>query len=323
MRYTVKTLLCLCLLYAAITSCVIAALDVHEQSLKAMITEAKNATAGYIAPGDQKCAMMEVVIKNILAAVSGDRSYLDKANELASELDFEVIKLRDGSKSYIVLRETISQLNKGKNELHGGGVYVFRLAGHQKAQFDRKKPVTIVQAPHIRYESGTQYVARSIFEDTDAFALFMNTAHRYVQKSEDRHVSDLAHNRNTYFHTITKAVCKYFRSALVVQFHGYDTGKYKDVDREISVILSDGSKRLSKGPIFQRIIQRFIGFLGEDAVGIYGANVFRLGGTTNTQGRYIRKYSDDVFIHVEMTGKLRQDFRNREYIRKQFIQAFQ
>jgi hypothetical protein len=300
-----------------------AALDVFDIPLEAVIRETKRATAGYVAPGEKDLTKMEDITRIILDAVPEDISYLDSANRLAPELGFEVIGIRNGSKTYVVLRESIPQSASEENILNGAGVYVFRLPWRPEAQSGGRKPVTIVQAPHTRYEAGTQYIACSVFENTDAFALFVNTAHRYAQKREERYVSDLAHNRNTYFHTITKAVCRRFKPALVIQFHGFDASKYRDIDRSVSMILSDGSERLKKGAIFCRIAQRFVDLLGEDAVAIFGVDVFQLGGTTNAQGRYIRRYSNDAFVHVEMTRELRQDFANRKNLRKRFIRVFQ
>ena len=124
------------------------------------------------------------------------------------------------------------------------------------------------------------------------------------------------------FQIITKTVCDYFASALVIQFHGYSTDKHKNIDEKISIIFSDGAEDSYKKPILRRIKQRFVKFLGKEAVGIYKENVDELGGTRNVQARYINRHSDDTFIHVEMSEKLRQDFLRDKHIRTQFIKVF-
>lgn len=321
MKFAAKILLCLLLVLAI--AYFVAASDTYETSLKTIISETKGLTEDYVAPTSQERAKMTFVIRSLLDAISDDLSRLNRTNELARELGFEVIRLEHNSKSYIVLREAVSQSKdskraKGRENQRGGGIYIFRQLKERK----REHPVTIIHAPHSRYERGSGYISRLIFENTGAFALFVNTAHRYSKKSGDKYESDVAHSENTYFHTITKAVCDHVASALVIQVHGYNSKKYGDKGKRIGVVLSDGKRRFHKDPIFRQIAQRFTSFLGEDAVGVFGVNFHQLGATTNVQARYINRYSDDTFIHVEISEKLRQDFISHRHVRTRFIEVF-
>lgn len=328
MRFGVK-ILYFCLLFvvsSVIGTNSLVALEVYEMSLKSVIEEAKDSTQEFVEPDDKKLIKMANISKKLIIAISDDElSGIDNINQLAYELGFEIIRLmKDSSKSFIVLREK-------KEHLNGGGIYIFRPISLREprnqrmnthnASRDTINEITIIQAPHSRYDLNTGYISRSVFENTDIFALFMNTAHRY-EEDEYEDKSDLAHNENTYFQIITQTVCNYFPSALIVQFHGYSSAKHKHIEQKISIILSEGTGRFYRKPAFQKITKRLVDILGKESVGIFGVNVYELGGTTNVQAQYINRYSDDTFIHIEMSEELREDFLQDKHIRTNFIKVF-
>jgi hypothetical protein len=298
-----------------IISCTsVALLCQYEDSPKGVISEAKRATKGFVLPDDRELAKIAEVTKNLILGMSEDPTLIDKAHQLASDLGFEIKTINHSSGSYIVLRE---EIEKGKHG-SGDGIYIFRNLKQIKG-----KRVVIIQSPHSIYETSTSYISRSVFEKTDAFALFVNTIHRYSTEKNGKYESDVAHNQKSYFYSITKVLCDHFESALVIQFHGYDSSKHPDVDGNISVILSDGKDHHRKSTDFRRIVQRFMGLLGEDKVGIFGVNCHELGGTYNVQGDYINSRSDDTFIHVELSEKLRREFTRNKHLRTGFISIFQ
>ncbi len=297
------------------------------------------------APGDREQTEMARIAEKLLTkVVFGDLARLDEVNKPASELGFKAIVLKYGSESYIVLCgkdlpiAPEERKKRGKRE-NGNGVYIFRLLesrkgespaqsmnyaekGEDKTSDSGDRGTIVIQSPHSRYERYTGYISRLVFEKTKAFALFINTCHRYEKGDNNRYESDVAHNADSYFQVITKVLCDHFSSVVLIQFHGYNTERHKYMNSRISIVLSNGLGYSYEHSDFRRIATRLAEFLGEDTVGIFGEDVYELGATSNVQGIYINNHSDDTFIHIEMSEKFRQElYRNKE-LRQGFIKVF-
>ncbi len=302
----------LCCLQILFVPYLAGAYDTLDVSLTAIIKESRTLDRDFALPERGERSKMASAVRRLLQSFERDPSRLADVPQLA-DLGFEVVLLEDGSEQYVVLRER-------EGERRGGGIYIFRPSQAQNSPQKDSRRLTVIQAPHSRYDRYTGSISRLVFQKTQAFGLFLNTAHRYADETDNQ--SDLAHNDQAHFQVVTQTICDYFNNILVIQFHGYTSEKHKDVDQNFAVILSDGVGYTQDRSVLRPIIQRFTAALGEQAVGVFGRNVYQLGGTTNVQARYINSNSDDTFIHVEMSQKLRRRVYRDSDFRDPFIEVF-
>ncbi|MBT5533802.1 hypothetical protein HOK31_12130, partial [Candidatus Poribacteria bacterium] len=237
----------------------------------------------YVAPTAAEFAQMKDVARRLLR---GDD---DGALGEADQLGYAVDQIAAGGEEFVALRER-------EGDTSGGGLYVFRpLTPGQPAA----RPV-VLQAPHAFYDATTGALLTRLFAATGAQALFLNTAQRYV--SDD---ADVAHSERSYFHAVTEAACERWSEAVVVQIHGYARSGHEELPEAAHAVVSDGRDSRNKPDIVLQVVAGFADILGADAVVVYGRDAHTLGGTTNVQGRHIRRRTDDTFIHVELSREAR------------------
>jgi hypothetical protein len=150
---------------------------------------------------------------------------------------------------------------------------------------------TVIQLPHLQDETFLYPIGMHFLEQSRVQGLWVNTVPRTV--------FDPAHILNSHFSAATIAW-----SPLVdcfVQLHGCIDLKGEDV------IVSSGSWVPSARAV--AIYQELRDTYGR-TVHLYPFDTFRLGGTTNFQGRVLRdKGSTEQFIHIELSLSLRRSIK--------------
>jgi hypothetical protein len=233
---------------------------------------------------------------------------LARWNARAQTLGFEVVVVR-GRETFLVLRE-IEGIRRG------GGVYALRPA-------PRGRPV-VIQAPHSFFDEGTGALALDIFERSQAFALALNTVHRYLSKPKPAagHApSDLAHSDRSYFQAFTVGASRALERAAFVQIHGFGADAHAGLE-DVDIVASKGDAAAIADPTFEGLVADLRALAGAERVAVYGREARVLGATTNVQGRFINGTSDDFFYHLELARSLRGRLERDAVLRARFAEPF-
>lgn len=223
-----------------------------------------------------------------------------------------------------------------------------------------KRPLVVLQAPHSYFDRHTGSIAAAIFfgQSTNQVrvdALMTNSLHRYQQTADRRYKgaenpSDACHNPNHPFQLITEQIAKAAagRHALFVQFHGFgkrdrEDGRQTDPtgndascgegqseddpiasDQEdtssIELIVSTGKKTGSSA--LSTAAGMALGHVfGREVVRRYPEEIRILGGTTNVQGRMLRKHKGMEFLHIEISARVRKRLLTSPELLHQFATA--
>lgn len=249
----------------------------------------------YVEPDDVFLRRVRSFFDRVL---SGDAETDELARE-ANHLGLRVMEVRARGERLLVIAE-----REGKKR--GGGIYAVRR---------RASLPLLLQAPHSFYDLHTGELAARFFEELPAAAVAWNSVHR-GRSREARAASDLAHVEKSVFQTFLEAFAARHPQGAVLQFHGFSRGKRKTPAGErAGVILSNGTRKPRPSLIERRDALRA---LLEEPVEVYPIDVRELGGTTNVQGRWIRRESRLRFTHCEMSLGVRKRLRKDRELRARF-----
>ena len=178
----------------------------------------------------------------------------------------------------------------------------------------------LVQIPHSFSDLDTLPLGRELRDAARARALAVSTLHRRGMAGygdSDTRVppkghADVAHDPDSTFQAFTAAWLEAFPDRLVVQLHGF-------ADRRVDadVVVSTGDKAPA-APWARAVRDQLRRLLPGRTIAVYPDDVDDLGATTNAQGRAVRAASGR-FLHVEMSGSLRESLRRRKGDRGRFI----
>jgi len=185
----------------------------------------------------------------------------------------------------------------------GAGYYLFRTGPLEKE--------IVLQAPHAVFDKHTDVITKDIFAHYSYRAAFFGDWLRYgdlgTQPYEDSPY-DLAHNPDTLYQDISTLWLKRKPTSVFVQLHGFDEQKIPESKADF--IVSSGSRR--ELPVwFENFVPAFSASLPEFPVRDFPAKIKVLGGTTNVQGKLIRK-SGGRFLHIEISLRLRERMKREE-----------
>jgi len=288
----------------------------RKTSVDAVMKDTFDANAEYRNPGFQQWTRMKATTTLLLQALASPNPSWSAVDLNAEAVGFELTRIENSGQRYVVLKERPKQKA-------GGGVYFFReptVSGSESSPLSSSR-VLIVEAPHAIYDRYTGPIARSIFEGAQGTAFCVNTAPRYADTSRQK-LSDLAHNTGAFFQAVHEALCDYYDKALIVQIHGFDRAKTETDRSKLHVILSDGTPNAAKNPMIAEIAKKLENVFDPSKIAIFGDEVDELGATTNVQGQYINRRSDDVFVHIELSAEARKALMEKTALRKKFVEAF-
>ena len=172
----------------------------------------------------------------------------------------------------------------------GWGLYAVRAQGRDVA----------VEVPHPRADLRTEHMGAALAEAVAARHLLVAGARR----DRDNGRADVAHEPDSLFSRVHEQLAA--RGVPAVQLHGYATSSAPDSD----VIVSPGAAELS--PLAREVADRL------DDAGLRTCRVWSdacgpLQGRSNAQGA-ASKASGAPFVHLEVSGRVRQDRRRTEVV---------
>lgn len=194
----------------------------------------------------------------------------------------------------------------------GAGVVILRPAA--------TVPV-IVEAPHSFFEPETLKLSVQVFQELQARALLVNTAHRGGLGNRDERVklalsgdspSDVAHNPNSHFARAHRSLVAMDPSVTTLQLHGFRDDGAKGVE----VIVSAARSTARIQPLVSSLKQ----LLGSSKVKSYPDEIEVLGGTRNEQAKVSRELKSP-FVHLELAASLRQRLAKDDALVRAFAQA--
>ncbi len=208
-------------------------------------------------------------------------------------------------------RGTIIEERQGK--ARGHGVYLI------KHRAERPYPL-LVTAPHRGADRYTGPLAAAVFAETDAFAAAWNSTPRgHGNKSSGLDLAQLERHLFTAFAT---GFAEVHPNGKIIQLHGFDPAKRRtDSGRRADVVLSSGSQRTS--PQVQFIGGCLADSLPGYNVRVFPAEVLELGALNNAQARILHKLGHDIFVHVELSLRLREALMDSRELRSAFGECLQ
>lgn len=228
------------------------------------------------------------------------------ATLLANSLNYDLIKLIDGSREYYILQK------KDSTSIYWG-TYVFNPEACRNI---------VIQSPHAKKDFNTGKQGVYVFNHTNALFYCLTGTNRCNHDSlsncsgsttvcsggvsEPYRISDVAHNEGSIFHATTESLKEFDATSVFIQFHGFTK-----LATDPYVILSNGT-RITPAPDYIDILSNELN-IADDTLTFEIAHLNlswnRLLGFTNTQGRYLNSSISPcnnnadttigTFIHVE------------------------
>lgn len=260
---------------------------------------ARGQRGSFEVPQADQIAAMEVLVAGLARrALTSKGESLEKLGRRAQALGLEIVAAAADGQRFLVLREP-------DGVRRGSGIYAFR-RGKTRAPL-------IIEAPHTLFDTWTDVMSRECFIGSSAFALFQNTVERYTLPNQ---ASDLAHTETSLFHAAHRAACAALAGVRMIQLHGFSG--HSDVPSGVDFIVSDGGRTPPPSEAQRRVCAVLESGYGADAVGVYGEEVFVLGGTTNLQGVYLNRQGRGSYIHLECSKRIREGVAKNPQQRNRF-----
>lgn len=282
------------------------------QSLHALRIEYRS--PHFAPPTTQECALAEELFGIVLADPTGAIGNR-RATTLSQRLSLELVRASFDGVQCVVIREV--------TPVRGLGLFVVK---HEKRL---ALNAWSLQAPHADSDRHTGEIAAQLFVESDAAAVAFNTAHRTRSTASDGKAlpspgADLCHRADGLLHRFTAAIGRQCPNGRVVQLHGYSRKKRKSAaGRRATVIVSDGTRNPSSA---QKIVAKLRAIFpaddrSRDVVLLYPFEVSELGGTTNVQGRLLRRLRFPGFLHLELALGPRKQLLDNAALRQRLIRA--
>jgi hypothetical protein len=194
-------------------------------------------------------------------------------------------------------------------ERRGDGIYFIRRGP--------ARPV-LVEVPHSFFDLQTLPVGRALFDALEARALLVNTVHRYRGAGFEPETvppegspADVAHAPDSAFHAVHEGLIDAVPEAVVLAVHGF-APEPGDPDVIISAAGTEGDARACRDAL-DAAFEPW-------SVGLYGADVERLGGKTGAQARHLRERRGRM-IHIELSRPVRKHLASHSKGRRAFARA--
>jgi hypothetical protein len=263
----------------------------------------------YYPPSTSEYQEWKVLINTLL---NGDYAL---ATLLANSLNYDLIKLIDGSSEYYILQKQDAASNYW-------GTYVFNPNSCRNI---------VIQSPHAKKDFNTGKQGVYVFKHANALFYCLTGTNRCNHDSlsscsgsttvcsggasEPYRISDVAHNEGSVFQATTESLKEFDNTSVFIQFHGFTK-----LSTDPYIIMSNGT-RITPVPDYINILANELS-IADDTLTFEIAHLNlswnRLIGFTNTQGRYLNSSISPcnnnadttigTFIHVEQEkNRLRLD----------------
>lgn len=196
------------------------------------------------------------------------------------------------------------------DQKEGRGCYVFAPGA--------PKPL-LVEAPHVPSDEKTGLICLELFESGMVRAASWNTVRRTSKVEGSEQWADLAHLPGTHFQAFSRAFVKEHRDGKVVQLHGFEVSKHKELSPHTAFIVSNGT---AKPSLLHAQITLSLTELGLGPALLYPRDTRTLGGTRNVIGRSLRLAGSDGFVHLEMSRTSRTKLLGNRELQAEFLNAF-
>jgi hypothetical protein len=168
-------------------------------------------------------------------------------------------------------------------------------------------PRLVIEVPHPNADLDTEALGMELYRRTPGAVVLIAGAHRRAAGEQ----ADVAHHTDALFHAVARDLAK--RGLPQVQLHGFHEQSLPGYD----VVVSTGQAR--PGPAARRIADRI------DAAGLavcrgWDDDCGKLEGTTNVQGKAAAEHGF-VFLHIEVTGRLRESVASRAELARVLAEA--
>ncbi|TWP45765.1 hypothetical protein FKR81_38670 [Lentzea tibetensis] len=161
-------------------------------------------------------------------------------------------------------------------------------------------PRLVIEVPHPKADRNTEELGVELHRRVPGSVVLIAGAHRRAAGN----AADVAHRTDSLFHAVADDLAA--RGVPQVQLHGFDEDNLPEYD----LVLSSGAARVSGGA--KRAAD------GAEDAGLPVCRAWRddcgkLEGTTNAQGKAAAEHGS-VFLHIEVTGRLRETVASRDQI---------
>lgn len=257
----------------------------------------------YIPPRQEEEEALTALVVSLLDVVSSGR--MDGFSALQHSASLQrlwVERVVVGPLQFLALTEA-------PGAARGWGAWIFRV-GPAPGE-------VILQAPHTFFDMGTGPLALEALARHPFRALGFNTVHRGTKaggEGEEPSDTDVAHNPNHPFQAVTRALERLGPLALV-QLHGF---KSDPETGTATVIVSNGTKD-AEAPLRDAVAESLARVL--EGVRVYPKDLSALGGTRNVQGKAVRSWNATPFLHLELSGSLRDKLQRDAALKGQVLDA--
>lgn len=163
----------------------------------------------------------------------------------------------------------------------------------------------VVLAPHPRTDRGSERIAQRLFGLSRARALLQASVTR-MTRAPDGSLGDVAHRTDSFFQVATEVLEARATDQLFLQVHGFELKRHEDVPKGTQAILSDANDAPRDDPRFTAAAGLVKRRHALGAIALWGEDVKRLGGLTNSQAQYINPRGRNIFMHCEMSAEARR-----------------
>jgi hypothetical protein len=181
-------------------------------------------------------------------------------------------------------------IKEPKRSDRGHGRYVVR-------PVDEAPGALLVSAPHHKTDRHTGTLAEQLQTSPAVAAAAASSA--------PRSRGDIAHLERHAFTAFATAFAKVHPDGRIIQLHGFDqAGRKSAAAKNADVIISSGSEQPTAAV---RAIRACLDRqLPAFRIALFPDDVMELGATTNAQGQALRRNGDDLFVHIELSLRLRE-----------------
>jgi hypothetical protein len=165
-------------------------------------------------------------------------------------------------------------------------------------------PRLVIEVPHPNADLDTEALGIELYRRTPGAVVLIAGAHRRAAGER----ADVAHHTDALFHAVAGELAQ--RGLPQVQLHGFDEQSLPGYD----VVVSAGRAR--PGPAATRVADR----IGPSACRGWDDECGKLEGTTNVQGKFAAEHGF-VFLHIEVTGRLRESVPARAELARALAEA--
>ncbi|KJK41905.1 hypothetical protein UK23_39805 [Lentzea aerocolonigenes] len=168
-------------------------------------------------------------------------------------------------------------------------------------------PRLVIEVPHPNADLDTEALGIELYRRTPGAVVLIAGAHRRAAGEQ----ADVAHHTDALFHAVATDLAG--RGLPQVQLHGFAEQSLPGSD----VVVSTGQGR--PGPAARRVADR-VGAAGLATCRGWDDECGNLEGTRNVQGKAAAEHGF-VFLHIEVTGRLRESVASRAELAQALAEA--